>query len=342
MAKVLLTRLREAARTHGPENIGEFVRESVAGGHFRPQDVSFRGLAETLMGDGWYTTLKPGMSRLRESEAAVNSSSFSAITGQLLIDRVQERYRYATAIGDQMFDRQQITNQNLGPQRVPWLTDVTDDGKLINQGEVYPRTTFGGHYTDFPAPQKFGRICSVTMESIYSDLTGQIMDAAGSVGTRVGLQEEEMKLSVMLGLANPYNWNGTTYNTYLTSGANWINALEDFSLVDWTSVNRLEQLASQTLDPVTGKNIEIELKQMFVVPALKYTAKRVLNATEIRGGNIATGAGTQTISGNPLDTGYDVMTSPHARRLLRESGITAAVADTYTVLGDFKRALAWR
>ena len=75
---------------------------------------------------------------MQESAVAVNASNFTAITGQLLIDQVKERYTYATAVGDRIFRREQITNRNLGPQVVPWLSDAIDDGKNISQGEEYP------------------------------------------------------------------------------------------------------------------------------------------------------------------------------------------------------------
>ena len=36
------------------------------------------------------------------------------------------------------------------------------------------------------------------------------------------------------------------------------------------------------------------------------------------------------------------MTSPHARRLLIESGVSASLTDSYVLLGDFKKTFIWR
>jgi hypothetical protein len=308
------------------------------------------------MGDGWYDKLdrfRRGDVSLRESAEAVDASAFSAITGQLLIDTVREKYQFATMVGNEMFSTMPITNGNLGTQREPWLSRVKQDPLPINQGMPYPHTSFDPQYVDYPAPVKYGEICNVTMEMIFSDLTSQAIESAESIGEMTGLWEEYQKLALVLGLVNNHNWNGTSYNTYLTSGS-WVNKLTDFVFTDWRSVNRVEQLFAQMTDPVTGKPIRIDPKDVFVAPTLRYTMRRVLNATEIREGDITTGNGTQTVSSNVLDNNYRLLTSTHARYVgingmgtagapgYVAGGCTAAKMDTVTIWGDFKKAFGWR
>jgi hypothetical protein len=173
-------------------------------------------------------------------------------------------------------------------------------------------------------------------------LTGQILDSAGSVGTYCGLAREERILKVVLGLVNNHKWNGNSYNTYLSSGA-WTNLVGNFVLKDWTSVNTLEQLFTNMLDPNTGKNILIEPKQMLVMPANRYRAIRAFSANVTRSGDFATSGNPDQIEApNPLDKDYQILTSPHARRLLTESGVSTSIADSYVFLGDFKKAFIWR
>lgn len=329
----------------------DVLREGIKSGKISRDDISFRELAESMIGNDWATHLRAVSAgaetpmALRESIDAVDSSGFSAITGQLLVDEVKDKYKLATFVSDQMFRTVKVTNGNLGTHIVPYLTDTLDDPGIVNQGQQYPQTTFNGQYITLAAPEKYGRICALTFEAIYSDLTKQIMDSASSVGRRVGLWVEKKRLRVALGLDNNHVWNGTSYNTYQTSSP-WINSKTDFTLTNWTSIQALELLFSQMLDPVLSEPIEIDGAQMLVMPKLKYTAKRIINATEVRSGDITSGTGDQVISNNPLDGGYSLMDSKHARRQLRTYGsgtfTSDAIADSLVLFGDFKKAFYWR
>lgn len=343
---------KAASPREGIRTAKEVLREGIKAKKIKKEDVSLREMAQSLIGDDWATHLgnvargaEGGAMELRESIDAVDSSGFSAITGQLFIDEVHEKYKLATYVGDQMFRVIPVKNGNLGTQVVPYLTDSVDDPGIVNQSHPYSRTQFQGQYITLAAPEKFGRICDVTFEAIYSDLTGQIMDSAGSVGRRVGLWVEKKKMRVALGLDNNHIWNGTSYNTYQASTP-WVNSKTDFTLTDWTSINTLELMFSKMLDPVLNEPIEIEGAGILTVPALRYTGKRILNATEVRSGDITTGAGNQMVSESPLDGNYNLLTSKHLRRqaLTYGSGTftTEPIADSLVIMGDFKKALYWR
>lgn len=338
-------KLRESVKAHGVATARQVFREALASGKVRKEDISLREMAEHMIGPSWADHLKAATfegGRLRESVDAVDASGFSAITGQLLVDTVMEKYKLATMVGDKLFTTVKISNGNLGTYREPYLSDTIDDPAAVNQGEPYPRTSFVGQYVDYPAPSKFGRICAVNFEMIYSDLTGQALDSAASVGRRVGLWVEKQKLRVASGAANPHSWNGTTYNTFLTSGA-WVNSLTDFTLTSWESLQRIEMLFAQMVDPVLNEPIDIEGYQLLTVPRLRYTAKRILNATMVRHGTQTTADGPVTESDNPLEGYSEVMVSKHLRKsLISDLGLTAARADTLVLAGDFKRAFVWR
>jgi len=355
MARIGL-KLREAMKgrpTAEGHKVGyQVLREALKEGKIKPEDISFREMAQSLIGDNWEGHLRNVASRgaespmaFRESVDAVDSSGFSSITGQLLVDEIKDKYKLATMVTDQMFRVVKVTNGNLGTHVVPYLTDTVDDPEIVNQGQKYPETSFQGQYITLAAPEKYGRVCSVTFEAIYSDLTKQILDSAGSVGRRVGLWVEKKRLRVALGLVNNHVWNGTSYNTYQTATP-WVNSVTDFTLTDWKSIEELELLFAKMLDPVLNEPIEIEGAQLLTVPANRYKAKRILNATEVRSGDITTGAGDQLVSANPLDGGYQLMTSKHLRRQALTFGSatfdTEAKADTINIFGDFKKAFYWR
>jgi hypothetical protein len=355
MARIGL-KLREVMKgrpaAEGVRVAGEVLREAIRDKKIAKEDISLREMAQSLIGDGWEGHLRNVATRgaespmaFRESVDAVDSSGFSSITGQLLVDEIKDKYKLATFVTDQMFRTIKVTNGNLGTHVVPYLTDVVDDPDTVQQGQKYSETSFQGQYITLAAPAKFGRICSVTFEAIYSDLTKQILDSAGSVGRRVGLWVEKKRLRVALGLDNNHVWNGTSYNTY-QAATPWINSKTDFTLTDWKSIQTLELMFSKILDPVLNEPIEIEGAQWLTVPSLRYTAKRILNATEVRSGDITTGTGDQLVSANPLDGSYQLLTSKHMRRQALTYGSatwdTEPKADTINLFGDFKKAFYWR
>lgn len=347
-------KLREAVKAHGVRKATEIFREARETKKITNGQIHLRELAETMVGPNWVSVLKEAASRtaetsmrLRESVDAVDASGFSAITGQLLIDTIREKYRLATYVGDQIFTTVKIGNGNLGPQREPYLSDTTDDpAKVLSQGQPYPATAFVGQYVDYPAPEKYGRICRLTFEMVYSDLTGQAIDSATSVGRRVGLWVEKMRLKVAFGLVNNHSWNGTSYNTYQTASP-WINKLTDFTLSSWRDMNRVEQLFAEMLDPVLGEPIELDGYQALVMPFNYYNAKRILNATMTRSGNEASDTGNLVEADNPLEN-YTLFKSKHARKLLTDTAangggaLTAPVTNSVCLFGDLKRAFVWR
>ena len=262
-----------------------------------------------------------------------------------MVNEIREQYQLASFVGDKLARTIPVTNGNLGTQRVPYLSAVKNDAFTVQPGMPYPMTRFDGQYIDHPAITKKGEICALPMETIYSDLTGQVLDSARSVGQRLALAREEDILKVVMGITNPHSFNGTSYNTYQTSTP-WINRVTSFTLTDWTGLNTLEQLFVKMKDPVTGKPIQIEPKQIFVMPAQKYNLRRILNATEVESGNYATsGNPSRTKSANPLDNNYEVITSAHAFNLLTDTtigNVTESNANIRVWLGDFQRAFVWR
>lgn len=340
-------KLREAAKNYGIEKASEVFFEEVREGKVNTKRLSIRRLAEAFCGENWADNLNRfnKVGRVTEANEAVDPSGFAAITGQLLVNEIRQKYQLASLVADRLCSTIPVTNGNLGTQIVPYLSDVSDDGEVVNPGMPYPQTRFSGQYITHPSIVKKGRICAITMETIYSDLTGQVLDSARSVGTRLALAREEDILKVVLGITNPHSFNGSSYSTYQASTP-WVNKTTSFSLTDWTGINTLEQLFTKMRDPVTGKPIMIEPKQIFVMPAQKYSVRRIINATEVESGNYATsGNPSRTTSSNPLDKNYEILTSAHAFNLLTDStigNVSESNANLRVYLGDFQRAFVWR
>lgn len=365
--------IRDWAEVHGPVDASRKFSEALQKGEISTHDVSFRELAESICGPDWALKLQgagaqslsavaasvsnsgqwvPNYRAFAETGDAVDSSQFADITGQILFNEIKTRYEAAPMLSDQLVSTVPITNGNLGTQKTPWLGAIVDAPSInVQPGMPYPATGFGQQYITYPAPGKFGLICRITMEMLYSDLTQQAREAAGDVGLRTRQEKEERVLSVVLGLLNNHSWNGSTYNTYQTTTP-WINVQSGQTLVDWTEIEMMEQLLKEMVDPVSGKAINVQPTALLVMPRKLYTARRVLTATEVRTGD---GASTTqaTYADSPLSKMYPVLDSIYAYNLLtgsaatdteyvKHGGLTASQAKEYCFLGDFPRAFVWR
>lgn len=356
--KSLGKKLKEFGHQNGLAKTKHFFSESISKGDIAVDRISLRGLAEGIIGDDWAEQLNRfnGPDRtFMEATEAVDASNFAAITGQILITTVQEKYKLASFIGDQLVSNIPA-GQNLASEIIPWLSDISPSPEVVQPGMPYPQTQFSGNYVRLPAIEKVGRICAITAEMIYSDKTSQALASAESVGTYCGLVREERILNTVLGLTGSYVYGTATgaevsLNTYSTTAQagmtyGFINKIGSYSLSNFASINTLEQLFYQMKDPNTGKPIDIfgPGMQMLVMPFQKYTASRILNPQTVsKNGPYATsGEVEQLESPNPLDNNYGLLTSSHARNLLVTSGISASTADKYVYLGNFKKAFVWR
>lgn len=365
--------IREWSEAHGPVAASQNFSEALQTGKITFSDVSLRELAESLCGSNWAARLQaagpnalsgmaactdydghwvPNYRAFSEAGDAVDASMFADITGQILFNEIKARYQAANMLGDRLTSTIPVTNGNLGTQKTPWLSAIFDAPAInVQPGMPYPGTAFGQQYITYPAPGKFGLICRITMEMLYSDLTQQAREAAGDVGLRTRQEKEERILSVVLGLKNPHSWNGTTYNTYQTSTP-WVNVVSSQTLVDWTELDLMYQRLVEMKDPVSNKAINVQPTGLLVMPRKKRTAMRIMTATQVRTGDGA--SNTQiTLADSPQDIVYPVMDSIYAYNLLTgatatdtnevaHGGLTSDQAKEYCYLGDFPRAFGWR
>lgn len=357
--KNLGKKLKAFGKQNGVLKTKTYLAESIAKGDISLRNVSLRGLAEGIIGDDWAEKMQRfnGPDRVfMEASEAVDASNFAAITGQILITTVQEKYKLANLIGDELV--QTIpAGQNLSSELIPWLSDISPSPDVVQPGMPYSQTQFSGNYVRIPAIEKVGRICAITAEMIYSDKTSQALSSAESVGTYCGLVREERILNTVLGLTGSYVYGTSvgaesTLNTYSTTAQagmtyGFINKVASYALSNWSSINTLEQLFYNMKDPNTGKPIQVfepGAMSILVMPFQKYTASRILNPqTVTKNGPFATSGDVEQLeSPNPLDTNYKILTSANARNLLVTSGVAASTADKYVFLGNFKKAFVWR
>lgn len=337
MVKVL--ELKRMYESMGPVETCERLGQALTEGHLRPDDFSIRDLFVGLIegGDELLRQISYGKSggfRLQEAAQGVDTSAFSNITGQIIFNKVKEGYNSPEFLWPQLCET--IPTTFLNGELIPGIGQVGDKAEVVGEGNEYPMLGLNEEYVQTPVLSKRGFIIPVTREIIVADRTGLLLRVCGEGGrVYMGVNKEKRVIDVATGQTNSYKRNGTATNTYLTSGA-YINSQSN-RLTDWTSVEKAELLFDAMTDPNTGEPIILLGRQLLVPTALKYTARRILEATEVAMvDNQANATTYRTMSGNPLKgngSTYTVLSSPYVK--VRDSSATT------WFFGDFKRAFAY-
>jgi hypothetical protein len=323
----------------GAEQTVNHLSESLRDGHLKPEEFSIRDLAESLVPDGreWVRMLDPrnaGSESVLETGDGVDVTAFRNITGQVIYSKVMEAYRQEAFVVSKLVD---TIPTRLDGEKIPGVGRISDNITEVAPGMPYPHLGFGEDYIETPSTTKRGFIVPVTKEAIFFDRTHLVLSRAAEVGEVLGLNKEKRLIDLVIGVTNNFKWKGTSYNTYQASTP-WINTLAANELVDWTNVDKAEQLFADILDPNTGEPVLVHGATVLVTPAYRFAAHRVFNATELT--FTAAGSATATVAANPL-SGYRLHDSRLAYRRIVASGVAAADAKKWWFLGDFRRAFAY-
>lgn len=268
---------------------------------------------------------------LVEAANAVDTSAFSNITGQLLFNKIKEGYSNPALLWPEMCET--ITTNFLDGEKIPGIGPVGDKPEIIGEGMPYPTFGLSEEFVETVKLVKRGFIIPVTREAVIADRTGLLLRVASEGGKYLGINKEKRVLDVALGIVNNYKRNGTSTNTYLTAGA-YINVKESNALIDWSDIENAELIFDALTDPNTGEPILMPPQLTIIVPtALKYTAKRIVSATEVQHVDNQTNATTyRTAGANPLPN-YKVLSSAYIKN--RTSSATT------WFIGDPKGAFAY-
>lgn len=264
-------------------------RPRVVNPRFLPSDFHIRELAESICGYEWVKSLEPGRQRgyqVLEAGPGVNtavtpgmlpnvSAFLGSVTG-LLEAQILTAYQKPEFIADRIFFAIPSKTRQM---KLIGTGRIGDASRRRNPGESHARAQFGERYSITPETYNDALAVDVTFEAVFFDQTHEVLERARSVGDELGLRKEFDCFDVLAGIVNPYNYNGTSYNTYLTGGGNWIND-HDNSLVDWTSLDAARMLFSRMTDQETGNRIVVTPNLLVVSPARVETANYIQGATE--------------------------------------------------------------
>lgn len=335
--------LRRLYETMGSKEVCRHLRESLSAGHLRPEDFSLRDLAEATIPDGreFVRLLDPrskaGGIDLLEAADAVDTATFSNITGQIVFSKIMEGFSSEAFVASRLVE---TIPTRLSGEKIPGIGGMGDSAEKIDEGRPYPNVGLTEDWIETPATTKRGMIVPVTKEAIFFDRTHLVLQRAAEVGEFLGLNKEKRLLDCLIDANTTdhrYKWRGETFGTYQNS-APWVNVKTSNGLVDWTNVDAAEQLLANILDPNTGEPVLVSADTILVCPESLHAARRIVDATQIEQVDNQFNAKTvRTLAPNPMAGSYRVVAS----RLLRSRLSAAGQATSNWYLGNFRRAFAY-
>ena len=255
-----------------------------------PHEFSIRGLFENFVetrangqrvGPELVNSFNPsrggGRTLLEEAGNAISTANFSNITGQIMYSTLLDRYKDRSFIGEKLVT---TVPTEFNGEKIPGINRIGDEAESIGEGKAYPTASFSESWIQTPQTTKRGMIVQVTLETVFFDRTGLVLENAGEVGYWMGVNKEKRILDHILGLTNSYNFLGTAYNTYQSSSP-WINVQAANQLIDFVSINTALLLFDKMTDPFTGEPIAVMADTMLVPSALHPTAMALQRATEV-------------------------------------------------------------
>ncbi|MHC4180490.1 MAG: hypothetical protein ACYSWU_23555, partial [Planctomycetota bacterium] len=151
--------LRQLKDICGPQQTCEHIRESFAAGDLKSEDFSIRELAEAILGYEVVRDFDPKLggntsfSQLRESGSATDSSAFTNISGQIVINALMERFNRAPNIASGLVRTIPTRLQN--GEKLPMVTWMNTTSTGVDTDEVgeampYPRLGLAESYVETP------------------------------------------------------------------------------------------------------------------------------------------------------------------------------------------------
>jgi hypothetical protein len=247
---------------------------------------------------------------------------------------VIKAYDGIKGIGDQL-----VTNAPSNTRHETYVGFTEAEGmKEVKESMPYEDSDIAEKYVTSDAIKK-GRLVYVTEESIMEDRTGQLLLRAQRIGRNAAIDKEKTIIQGVLDInGNVYKPSGSATSLYSTANGNLMGtagAVTGYTsavpLTDWEDIDKVTIFYPLSIKDDRAMGVQEPImwdpKILLVAPSKNATAKRIMNATEVR---LTTNTNTRTIFNNPVAGLYTVLSSVY---------ITNA-ADWY--IGDFKEQFFWQ
>ena len=304
--------MQRAVKDLGQEQAVRHMMEAVASGKVKPEEYSLVDLYEAL-----------------------DTTQFPKATAALIHKKVMDGYTATPTIGDML-----VTTVP-SSKKVETIVGFTaaEGPKQVLEGMPYEESGISEKYVTIQN-RKFGRLISVTEETIMFDQTGQLLQRAYRIGEKAAYYREKEIVEAVT-MVNAGYWpsgSATSFYAAHTQGTNTVAG--GGGIISETSLQLIKDLMDNMQDE-NGDYILIDSKGMalLVPPELEVEAWQMMNAINYgrRGGHYgsATTDTTTTLYAdnfavpNFFAGRYTVLSSPF---------LTTA---TTFYLGDFKKDWWW-
>ena len=301
---------------------------------------------------------------IQEAMAAVDSTAFVGVQGQILINRLLQMYEQEDFVLSRLIAP---TPTTLNGERIPGIARPADPGEdytLVREGDEFPKLGFGEEYIETPATTKHGFIIPITREAVFFDRPGMVLQRAALAGEVLGLSKEKRLLNVLTGAVNNYSEKRKgdtvkvslkTYYAADDTGARWVNHFDGNGLADWTAIDYAEQQFANVTDPNTGEPILVGGRFILAPKAKMMTIQQILTATQqyrltVPGAAQAPGLGGTTNWPGAISIGDNILkgmgitfaVSQQLQAQLKAGfGLDAATSNGYWWYGNFQKAFAY-
>ena len=296
-----------------------------SGQRIAPGEVSLRALAESLLGDdfqergalhhmGTAATLRTlmednGAGSISPS-AFANINAFTGATAGLMEAAIIDGYQAPDFIGDTLAPPEE-TKQFEGRKSIG-SARIGDQAEERLPGMPTKRVQFGERWITQPRTVENALSAELLFETIYLDLTGQVVEECNNVGLWLGYRKELRIIDAFIGVTNNYNYKGSSYNTYITGGY-YDNSFSN-ELVDINTFQNALVKFRDMKDPETNTRILTQPKVMLVNMEKQLVARQVLGDLATGGQYRGPASTTVPMTLNQYDPAYKgeytILTSP--------------------------------
>lgn len=241
----------------------------------KPSEFSLAAAGRGVLGDEMFERLynpeTPGIAGfnnvMEAAEGAIpastfaNISAFTGVVSGLLEVAILEGWENPAYIGDRLMpdepSRQFEGRKTIGASRI---ADASEERLSLMPTKV---VQFGERWLTQPRTAEYALACEVSIEAVFLDLTGQVVETANQgVGERLRYDDELRRISTFIGATNNYNYKGSSYNTYLASST-WDNDFANELLYESDVEEALIKFRDMA-DQETARRVQIQPNAVLV------------------------------------------------------------------------------
>ncbi len=150
------------------------------------------------------------------ASAFANINAFTATVSGLLEVSVMEGFQNPMYIADMLMPPEQT--KMFDGRKVIGTTRIGDQAEERLPGMPTKRVQIGERWITQPRTVENALSCEVLQETVYLDLTGEVLQQANKVGEWLAYRKELRVIDAFIGVTNTYRYKDTAYNTYIANG----------------------------------------------------------------------------------------------------------------------------